>query len=186
MAESFWNRGDWTREPHGGEVLPLAQGDLLPKCRVPVIPDDFGASGDSGAEESEVELASADLIVLTQSCDLAQRKAPFVTLCRAFSLARYEELNPAFAAKGRWEEVRKGRREDLHMLGGHERPDDNRQAIIIDFRQIHSLPVGYLQRHAERLGDRDRLRSPYLEHFPQAFARFFMRVGLPASIPPFK
>jgi len=29
------------------------------------------------------------------------------------------------------------------------------------------------------------LRSPYLEHFSQAFARFFMRVGLPTAIPPF-
>jgi hypothetical protein len=28
-------------------------------------------------------------------------------------------------------------------------------------------------------------RSPYLEHFSQAFARFFMRVGLPSTIPGF-
>jgi hypothetical protein len=31
-----------------------------------------------------------------------------------------------------------------------------------------------------------RLQSPYLEHFSQAFARFFMRVGLPSAVPPFK
>jgi hypothetical protein len=31
-----------------------------------------------------------------------------------------------------------------------------------------------------------RLQSPFREHFSQAFARFFMRVGLPAAIPAFK
>ncbi|MEZ2279409.1 MAG: hypothetical protein ACBR12_21120, partial [Microcoleus sp.] len=35
------------------------------------------------------------------------------------------------------------------------------------------------------LNDRWRLKSPYLEHFSQAFARLFMRVGLPSAIPPF-
>ena len=31
-----------------------------------------------------------------------------------------------------------------------------------------------------------RLLPPYGEHLSQAFARFFMRVGLPVDIPPFK
>ncbi len=33
------------------------------------------------------------------------------------------------------------------------------------------------------LGPRWRLDSPSLEQFSQAFARFFMRVGLPRTIP---
>jgi hypothetical protein len=38
---------------------------------------------------------------------------------------------------------------------------------------------------AAALGNRWRLQSPFLEHFSQAFARFFMRVGLPSAVPPF-
>jgi hypothetical protein len=34
-------------------------------------------------------------------------------------------------------------------------------------------------------GRRLRLLPPYREHLSQAFARFFMRVGLPVDIPPF-
>ncbi len=49
-----------------------------------------------------------------------------------------------------------------------------------------SLPYGYLASYASRLQNRWRLQSPFLEHFSQAFARFFMRVGLPAAIPPYK
>jgi hypothetical protein len=58
--------------------------------------------------------------------------------------------------------------------------------LVVDFRQIISLPFAYLSRHAEQLGPRWRLQSPYLEHFSQAFARFFMRVGLPSALPPFR
>ena len=43
----------------------------------------------------------------------------------------------------------------------------------------------YLTRHAQQLGDRWRLRSPFLEHFSQAFSRSFMRVGLPSAVPEF-
>jgi hypothetical protein len=30
-----------------------------------------------------------------------------------------------------------------------------------------------------------RLLPPYREHLAQAFARFFIRVGLPVDVPPF-
>ena len=139
MTESFWDRGTW------GE---LAQGDLLPGCLVPVIPDDFGPG------TADIDAATTDLIIVTQSCDLANNKVPFVALCPIFGLAEYEVANPAFRGKGAWESVRKGRQEGLHMLGGRERPGDNREALVVDFRQVHSLPAGYLLRHAEELGER--------------------------------
>ncbi len=72
------------------------------------------------------------------------------------------------------------------MLGATEHPDNNREAFVVDFREIYSLPLKYLTDHAANLGPRWRLQSPYLEHFSQAFARFFMRVGLPSRILPFK
>jgi len=55
---------------------------------------------------------------------------------------------------------------------------------VVNFREIVNLPVVYLRQHATGLGDRYRLQSPFLEHFSQAFARFFMRVGLPSAVPP--
>ena len=125
------------------------------------------------------------LIVVTQSCDLENKKARFVATCPTHTLAEFEEANPAFSRKGQWEQVRKGRVEGLHLLASPERPSENRDALVVDFGHIISLPLDYLEAHAESLGDRWRLRSPYLEHYSQAFARFFMRVGLPSAIPPF-
>jgi hypothetical protein len=133
-----------------------------------------------------VQMNRANLIVITQSCDLTNQKAEFVALCPIHALDKFEAVNPHFQKKGAWEDVRKGRREGLHLLACPENPDDNRGALVVDFRQIVSLPFPYLARHAGSLGRRWRLQSPFLEHFSQAFARFFMRVGLPSAIPPFQ
>ncbi|HUG19991.1 MAG TPA: hypothetical protein VMM56_13490 [Planctomycetaceae bacterium] len=172
--ESYWVE-------HLGD--DLAQGDLLPNCLIPQFHPDFGST--SGQEE-RVQVAQADLIVVTQSCDLINNKPPFVALCPIDTLSSFEIANPRFLQKGAWEEVRKGRREGLHMLCAPSAPGDNRKALVVDFRQIISLPFNYLASHSQQLGVRYRLKSPFLEHYSQAFARFFMRVGLPSAIPPFK
>jgi hypothetical protein len=163
----------------------LAQGDVLLDCLVPVMPDDVSLpTGSTWDYTFQADLF--DLIVLTQSCDLENDKAPLVALCPIFTLDVWEAANAAFRQRGRWEQVRQGRIEGLHLLAAFEAPDDNRQAIVVDFRQIYSLPIGYVRLRASTLGARRRLRSPYLEHFSQGFARFFMRVGLPSNIPPFR
>jgi hypothetical protein len=159
----------------------LAQGDYLPECRVPVLSVDFDT-----AEQTPFERGKADLIVITQSCDLANSKAEFVALCPIHSIIRFEEGNPVFKKKGQWEQVRKGRVESLHLLASPDEPANNRRALVVDFRQIYSLPFSYLTKHAKSLGRRHRLQPPFLEHFSQAFARFLMRVELPSSIPAYE
>ena len=161
----------------------LRQGDFLPKCLVPVFHPRYGAHA---GETENVPVNEYDLIVVTQSCDLENKKARLVALSPIFSVNDFEKINGSFKKKGRWESVRKGRVEGLHLLASPETPDDNKQAIVVDFREIYSLPFEYLTEHAGQLVDRWRLKSPYLEHFSQSFARFFMRVGLPSSIPPYK
>jgi len=163
----------------------LRQGDLLPDCLLPLFVRMSEQLGKEGGTQ-DGELKRAQLIVLTQSCDLENQKAVFASLCPAQSLLEYEVDNPRFAKKGTWEAVRKGRVEGLHLLGGTENPADNRAALVVDFGHIVSLPIEYLACHADSLGDRWRLQSPFLEHFSQSFARFFMRVGLPSDIPPYK
>lgn len=178
-AESWW-------EPVSGPTL--AQGDYLKDCIVPimpVIPADAAAPTDRSEDptwsfESEV----FDLIVITQSCDLENKKVRLVAACPIYSIAEYEAEIPSL--KNQWESVRQGRREGLHLLAALDDPTKNREALVVDFHQIYSLPVEYLSNHATTCGQRMRLRSPYLEHFSQGFARFFMRVGLPSGIPAYK
>ena len=160
----------------------ILQGDVLFECDVPI----FKYLLDPGEDERTVPLDIVDLIVISQSCDLRNRKSPMVACCPVHSLESFETVNPHFKTKGEWEKVRQGRMAGLHMIAGIDKPDDNRNALVVDFREIHSLPFEYVQQFVERQDERPRLNSPYLEHFSQAFARFFMRVGLPSGIPRFK
>jgi hypothetical protein len=171
--KSFW-------DAYQGEQLE--QGDYLPRCWIPVV----GANFDPKSFEPVISVGRNNLIIVTQSCDLANDKIQLAALCPIADLATWEQLNPDYAKRGFWESVRQGRREGLHMLSAFADSDDGRNSLVADFRQIFSLPVPYLRKHASSLSSRWRLQSPYREHFSQAFARFFMRVGLPTAIPAFK
>jgi hypothetical protein len=159
----------------------LGQGDFIFNCPVPIF-------AEIPAEKSKItpKVKVYNLIVVTQSCDLANGKVPFVALCPIYSLSEFEESNPKAAQKGFWEQVRKGKIEGLHLLSPFENPENNRNCFVVDFREIYSLPFEFSSKHAGSLETRWRLQSPYLKHFSQAFARFFMRVGLPSNISPFK
>jgi len=174
----------WTR--HSGR--DLQQGDVLDQCRVALLEPNYG----SIAEAVDVQTALVRLVIITQSCDLVVRegksspKAESIALCRVYTLAEYTRFRPDFAGKKEREEARKGRIEGIHLLPSPDNETDNQTVLIAHFREIFSLPFLYLQAHAASLTDRPRLKSPYVEHFAQGFARFFMRVGLPLDIPPYK
>ncbi len=172
-VESFW-------EVAAGAAL--RQGEYLVNCPVPMLKEKPLLD----RPESSVLIELFDLIIVTQSCDLEQGKVRIVTSCPIFPLDVYETINPELKSKGRWEQVRKGRVEGLYLLSSPVFPDNNREALVVDFAEVYSLPFGLLASHAQEIGSHWRLKSPYLEHFSQAFARFFMRVGLPSSIPPYR
>ena len=174
--DPFW---DQSTEP------TLRQGDLLPECLVPVPTPDFDSMANAG-ETIEIPCDVYDLIIVTHSCDLENEPNPqFVVLCPIYPVVKFESINEDFKKGGKWNLVRQGRVMGLHLLASPTEPANNRKALVVDFRETYSLPYGYLARRISELEWHWRLRSPYLEHFSQAFARFFMRVGLPSSIPKF-
>lgn len=71
----------------------------------------------------------------------------------------------------------------MHLINKCELPDYtfDYQLIILD--HIISLRLGYLKKLISDAGPRVRLLPPYREHLSQAFAKQFMRVGLPNGLP---
>ena len=65
-------------------------------------------------------------------------------------------------------------------------PGHERDFMLVDFTRVFTVEAGLVRELAARQGPRLRLNPPYREHLAQAFARFFMRVGLPVDIPPFR
>ena len=75
---------------------------------------------------------------------------------------------------------------NLAMLNAEPHGEQTTSHRIVDFiTKSFSLPRAFLERFlAERGVPRLRLLPPYREHLSQAFARFFMRVGLPTPVAP--
>ena len=164
----------------------LEQGDLFFGCEVPVPRLDLSTQSPTAT----IEMQTRDVIVLTQSCDLMNGKALFVFVCQVLRLPDLEavpnqKLGEFFRQKNNKEKIRRGEVVGYHMLASCLLDGFQQPILIVDFREINSLPFDYLRQVATTSQRRLRLMSPYREHLSQAFARMFMRVGLPADIPPF-
>ena len=165
-----------------GEVIE--QGDLLLNFDI-FVP----LRTATGSGQIEGELRTFDLVVMTQTCDIAQGKVDSLLLCPWCDLWRFVE-----AAKARGENLASDLRESLrrgNLPGYHLLNEASQDGIeigvgIVDFHAVYTAPTDQVKAFVKSAGKRLRLRPPYREHLAQAFARFFMRVGLPVDIPPEK
>lgn len=160
---------------------PPLQGDFIELCPI------LSLSTKIGAGDANADIVEYDVVIMSQSCDLQQRKLEFVLLCPYWPLTEFEEKYPTFKSPEVKENLRRGYYFRHHILNKcnldkYSGVDDY---FVVDFRSIYSIPLGELEEIIRNNGPRLRLRSPYREHLSQAFARFFMRVGLPKDIPKF-
>ena len=164
----------------------LEQGDLLRDCPVFVIPP--MALQDPGNQPVTVQ--RQDVIIMTQSCDLAVRADGRCAVDDVILSPVYtrEELagHKVYGKPQGWEDARKGRHAGYHVLNRCDIPGHEQDFLLVDLRRIFTLSAELVRAVASAQGQRRRLLPPYREHLSQAFARFFMRVGLPVDIAPFK
>lgn len=164
----------------------LQQGDILRDCPVVVALPNF--SWPTSNDQLPVDIQVYDVVVLSQSCDLVNDKIKDVVVGPHMSLPQLEQQSDFAKSRQGKEALRRGNVVGYHLLAAY---DGDVQELrgdlrVVDFHHIYSLPKAFLCRFADAQGPRLRLLHPYREHLAQAFARFFMRVGLPADIPPFK
>jgi hypothetical protein len=164
----------------------LQQGDILRNCLAPVLPR---------LQADPVVVAVAPVpepvdqydrvIVLTQSCDLRDDSVPRVMLCPVHELDEFLQSAGSRAKQNERKGYLKSGRLVAHQLlnlcdvAGVAAPH-----LVADFGDAFSHTLGYVRRLAEDGGERARLLPPYREHLAQAFARYYMRVGLPVDVAP--
>jgi hypothetical protein len=140
--------------------------------------------------EIEVEIVDHNVIVMSQSCDLVegQKDVPNVVVCPIYSFQQLEKEHPDLAKKGQMDRMRKELIPSYHLLNECALPEMSRSFLIVNFRQVFTMPIDFVRRQVSNGGQRLRLRSPYRERLSQAFGRYLMRVALPpeADIKPFK
>ena len=164
----------------------LEQGDILENCPVFGPPDELAIHSVAPGSQVTFSCKTRDVIVMSQSCDIVKNreKLEHVLLC---GLWHREELNEDkfFSQDKHWEQARCGRLPAYHVLAKCELPSFDYDVRLVDFRRVYSLPLNFV-RTFTLASPRIRLMPPYREHLSQAFARYFMRVGLPADIPAFR
>jgi len=179
-------------------ATPITQGDLVVNC--PLIGwKDEPVTLNGTAAETEVLRQStdaflADTVVMTQACDLEHEKVSNVVVCPHYSLVDYRTLwIQAMAAKGQnptdkaWkshcDDIRDGLIWNLSILNCLTEGPVTTEHGVVDFHEVFTVPRSFLETLlAGRNHPRLRLLPPYREHLSQAFARFFMRVGLPVPV----
>lgn len=166
----------------------LRQGDIFrdyPIFSPDVTPADVQAVLQGSSPSVAVGIELLDVIVVTQSCDLAHEKVTSALLCPIWPLSKIEEKlgQNRKERQKRKESIRKGEEHTFHMLNSDAKVDV--PLSVVEFRRIFTTPKDVLASFAQGCGPRIRLLPPYREHLSQAFARYFMRVGLPVDIPQF-
>jgi hypothetical protein len=161
----------------------ITQGDILKHCPVPILKH-------IPKEEKTIiqaEMEYVDGIILTQACDLENRKVDNIILCSITSKTDFENQMKS-RNKGdkeitkNIEGIIKGQQNAYHIINEYKTDEFSQDYYIINFKDIYSVPVGLAMSVAESNDKRLRLCPPYREHLSQAFARYFMRVGLPINI----
>ncbi len=125
---------------------------------------------------ADVTVVPARVVVLTQTCDLANQKTPLVTVAVVFDAQFFVDenlLKPA-EIKG---SLRSGRIWGLYFL-----PADAALGLpemIVDFRRLHTVKLDLLRSLCAAGKRPGRIQPLYREHLAKHFADTFSRIGLP-------
>ncbi len=173
MSESFWY-----------EVITssaLLQGDILFGCPVVSVPGPWTFPLQTA--ERGYEIMNLNVVIMTQSCDLENAKLDLVLVAHVNNwqtavATEFRSGNTAVKSREFRKKLIDGSIPGLSLLHKHE-ADPKLAWSVADFHRLYTLPKAFLEQYAQSVGPRLRLRSPYREHLAQAFARYFMRVGLP-------
>jgi hypothetical protein len=179
-------------------ISKLTQGDIILDCPILTwkseIPQLMSSQSELEVLQASVDAIQADVIVMTQACDLENNKVDNIILCPHFSLSNYKQdweeamkhqgQNPSEKAWRRLcDDIKDGYMWNLTMLNEYRSESFSMEHRIVDFHDIYTIPRDFLESLLQqRRQPRLRLLPPYREHLSQAFARYFMRVGLPISV----
>lgn len=160
----------------------LLQGDLVKAC--PIVLPTAELHRD---QENEFTIKEFDVVVMSQSCDLENDNLEYVLACPFYSFATYiSYISPEHRKKpgqieNHFKHLEQGIQPNYHLLDKHQE-FGLIDYQVVDFRNVFSIHLELLKKHVVNQDNRLRILPPYREHLAQAFARFFMRVGLPQNI----
>ncbi|MBA4065950.1 MAG: hypothetical protein C0501_19975 [Isosphaera sp.] len=150
---------------------PIDQGDLVEDFVVVLV-----RSLVPGPTGVPVDFDTRRIVVLTQTCDLANDKTAVVNVAEVQDAQFFVEtgiLKPA-DIKG---SLRSGRIWGLYFLPAD--PALGLPEMIVDFRRLHTVKLDLLRSLCVAGKRPGRVQPLYREHLAKHFADTFSRIGLP-------
>ena len=164
--------------------IPLTQGDLIFDCPLLAWQGDalrLEGEGVSEILENAMSAIQADVVVMTQACDLEYEKVENVILCPHVSLDDYWIVwrdnmqktgqNPSMKAWNRHcNDICDGFMWHFTMLNDSRINGSSIGIRIVFFNEVYTVPRSFLESLLKQRGhSRFRLLPPYREHLSQAY-----------------
>lgn len=151
--------------------IQLEQGDILENWVVNVPKPGNG----------EVVEEYYTLILMTQTCDI-EDNIPHLIFCPVWTQKQLADVEPTFNKPATIGNLRKGYMVGFYPINKCEVAPLIRSWRIVQFQRIIEIETDSVIKNHSILNARLRLLPPYRESLSQAFARFFMRIGLPVPV----
>lgn len=160
----------------------LEQGDILQGFRIPLFTEEA-----VGRDDPEIDIYTIDVIIMTQSCDLSHGKVRTAVLCPVTSLRKFaddaaDRGDPQWKKENNRKKLKQGVVVAHHLINEYTDEQLTFPVSVVSFAEVYSASLISIRQFVADRRPRLRLCPPYKEHLAQAFARFFMRVGLPVDI----
>ncbi len=151
---------------------PIDQGDLIDSCPLLEVASYIGSIPDA----LEIKFEFQRVLVVTQTCDLANAKVHLGVVARVFDaqqLVDEGEYKPADI---------KGNMRSMRVFGAYFLPADTTLGLnemVVDLRQLHTVKLEHLRALCADGQRRGRIKPLYREHLAKHLGDTYSRIGLP-------
>jgi hypothetical protein len=170
----------------GKPPIVIMQGDLLenfPVLALDLEDEKSSLSYMKLGEDPPLTINYKDLIVLSQSCDLARPKPDDrVIICPRYDFSLISKQKSE-NSNNYWGKLKKNRIIGEYLLNKCEISNHETDYQVVNFREVYSVEYLSIQEHLEESDEYIRLNSPFREHLSQSFGLLFSRIGLPSEFP---
>lgn len=130
----------WYRTVEKGQ--PPEQGDFVYSCPIIVPPATI-----EEYKQVEADVITYDVLIMSQSCDLANKKIDLVLVCPVWPLRAIENSVPHFRKSSGKEDLRRGHLHAFHLLNKSEIDKFTEDFLVVDFRNVYGVHYDFLIEH---------------------------------------
>lgn len=133
----------------------------------------------------QLSVRKVDVIIMTQSCDLAADKVRYITLAPVYSLrSQVEKAENSEAKRSLIANLKKGALTNSFLLNKCELTSFGSQYndfLVVKFDEAFTVPKELVEQAFRAVSYCMQLNLPYRESLAQAFGIFYMRIGNPVN-----